>query len=147
MAKNTFNRELKLKAQLAPKPCPKALPQIQTPKRFLLARPTITKANLPETYQGPARSIQNYVQTNQTCSQHCSKIDPKISQKASLFFLGRPWGEVLEPTSGHSENDLDFESILEPLGLPGSLLGGPWWEPFSPLALPLAPPRSSKRQF
>ena len=46
---------------------------------------------------------------------------------------GRPWGEVLEPTSGHLETDLDFESILEHLGLPGDLLGGPWWYPFSPL--------------
>ena len=34
-----------------------------------------------------------------------------------------------------------LEAILEPLGLPGSLLGGPWWEPFSPLALPWAPPK------
>ena len=29
----------------------------------------------------------------------------------------------MEPTSGHREKDLDFDSILEPLGLPG---GAPW---------------------
>ena len=53
----------------------------------------------------------------------------------------------MEPTSGHWEKDLDLESILEPLGLPGGLLGGPWWEPFSPLDPPWPPPRSPGSQF
>ena len=54
---------------------------------------------------------------------------------------GRPRGEVLEPTLGQWEKDLDFDSILEPLGVPGDLLGGPWWNPFSPLDPSLDPPK------
>ena len=45
----------------------------------------------------------------------------------------------MEPTSGHWKKDPDFDSILEPLGLPRGLLGRPWWDLFSPLNPPGRP--------
>ena len=59
MAKNTFNRELKFKAQLALKPCPKYKRQkgssYQGPRlqKQIYKKPT---GDLPGTYQEPTRN-------------------------------------------------------------------------------------------
>ena len=67
----------------------------------------------PETYQEHTK-LRN---TNMRIySTNVSKSTHKSSNMLSKWSPGRPWGEVLEPTSGHWEKEIDFESILEPLG-------------------------------
>jgi hypothetical protein len=75
------------------------------------------------------------------------KINPQIVKNGLKMVPGAPWGEVLEPTWGTWQKGLDFDSILATFGLLGGLLGGPWWEPFSPLDLSQGAPKEPGEPF